>query len=120
MRYLLLCSYLFLFATQLNGRFYSVANFFVYGNTIASSTHTVHSDLRHNDKSTVYQRTTRRSSHLSLDKRFQIEPAVKAALPNFILVPTELVIEREYHTALKVYPSSTDLPPNALRGPPCA
>ena len=118
-RLLLLSSYIFLFTTQINARFFSIANFYVYGNEAAGSQAET-PPLHQQDKSLVYHKSPDRSAHLSLDKRFQLKHAVRASFPIYTIFPFAEAIEREYNVPARVYSSFADLPPNALRGPPCA
>jgi len=121
-RLLLLAGYLFLFATQINSRFYSVANFYVYGNNEQiTADHQTNPDVA-SDKSgrlAVSCSHSQKGLHLSLDKRFQIKSIIQPSFPVAAVFLSERVVERKFHTFLIVY-SAAHLPVNALRGPPCA
>jgi hypothetical protein len=114
---LLLTGYLFLFATQFNHRFYSIANFVEYhcgGKLAADHGKTAgHGSLRQNLMATASK------AHLGLDKRYSNKSYVKLPFTDFAVVPAAETVARIYYVPLKVYSSSL-LPTNGLRGPPCA
>lgn len=113
---LLLTGYFLLFATQSNPRFFSIANFFEYGH---------HSELSAAggrqgplpDPRTFTQ--SHNKAHLGLDKRYNAKHSIKLPFTSFPVVISYKIVARIYYVPLKVY-SSSDLPTNGLRGPPCA
>jgi len=111
-RLLLLTGYLIFFSSQFNGKYYAVANFFVYkhGNTSVKTTQGSHT--------LAYQVNAQRPAHLSLDKRFSFRTAIKPLFTEFApLVPSYIIVSRKALPPPVVY-STPDLPTNALRGPP--
>jgi hypothetical protein len=117
-RTVLLAAYVLLFATQGNCRFYDVANFFDYHHgsrftAVAGQNGAVAA------KADVLQSrvVNRNSAHLGMDKRFSAKHFYKLPDNIYSLVVSAETIEREYALLLKVY-STSDLPTNALRGPP--
>lgn len=124
LRFLLMTGYLFLFATQVNYRYYSIANFFVYGSiTVSATGHSSSaSPLRKTDRPTVcriYRKASKNANHLVVDKRFHGVDGVKVGAVFYQPVLSYREIERKYGILLQVY-SSSDLPTNSLRGPPSA
>jgi hypothetical protein len=130
-RAVLLAGYVLLFAVQGNYRFYTVANFFDYhsggrvyynggrydnGGSPAAVTGQQPSPK---ENATVLQShlNTHNSAHLGMDKRFSAKLSYKLPDNSYSLVVSAETIEREYALLLKVY-SASDLPTNALRGPP--
>lgn len=128
---LLLAGYLFFFAGQFNGRYFTIANFYVYhsdgmlSNTgarlskaIGTATTAV-TRTATGQHPTALQNNSQRPAHLGIDKRYQIQqgiriPQIRAPGPNcFVLV------KRHFYSFQQVY-FSTDPPTCALRGPPCA
>ncbi len=113
---LLLAGYFLLFATQFNSRFFSIANFFEYRHhsalSAAKSSHGTPPGLG------IYNQDHSRG-HLLLDKRYSVKHFVKLSFTSFPVVSPFEVVARIYYVPLKVY-SSSDLPTNGLRGPPCA
>jgi hypothetical protein len=109
---LLLAGYFFLFSTQTNYRFYSAANFFDYHR--ASHMAAVKGSA---DVSNYVSSPAR--IHLGVDKRYSAKHFVKLPFTSFPAIASYEVVARIYYVPLKVY-SSSDLPTNALRGPPCA
>jgi hypothetical protein len=133
-RSLLLAGYLFLFAGQFNYRYFSISNFFVYGNGGTGS----HAQLKTNLKTECpathaagVQQIARvqhsvalhdnggSATHLCIDKRFDLKKAVR--------VPQIRAPGLSYYTIVKTRRptltpacSSTDLPFTSLRGPPSA
>jgi hypothetical protein len=104
-----------LFGAQFNGKYYAVANFFVYkhGNAISKTR------LTDNGSSTFsYYANPQRPAHLSIDKRFSFRPAIKPSFADFTPpVPSYIIISRKALPPPVAY-STPDLPTNALRGPP--
>jgi hypothetical protein len=106
-RAVLLAAYVLLFAVQGNYRFYTVANFFDY-----------HSGSRVTKATALPSHfTTHNSTHLGMDKRFSAKLLYKLPDNTCSPVVSAETIERKYALLLKVYAAS-DLPTNALRGPP--
>ena len=114
LRCLLLTGYLFLFAAQVNYRYYSIANFYVYGNNKAVSK--VNADKQH--PGTALQ-SSKRPGHLGIDKRFHGVDVFTVSAVFFQSVPFSATIERKYGRLLHFY-SSSDPPVLTLRGPPVA
>ena len=114
---LLLTVYLFLFAVQLNGRFYAVANFYVYGNSQVNKATVVHPSAD-GKAGKSYKTTPQDRSHLSLDKRFHgrypIQATAVASLPALV---TYADIQRKY-AVCKQAVQSFDRVVTSLRGPP--
>ena len=118
---LLITGHLILFSTQFNGRYYKVANFFVYSNNgnpeagfSSAATH-----LQKAQRLVEYRQNTHASSHLSIDKRFKFGNAIKPVFVGHLQRPSFVLLQKKVPAAAPVFPSS-DLPTNALRGPPCA
>ena len=113
---LLLAGYFFLFATQFNSRFFSIANFFEYRHhstlSVANSGHGTPPGLG------IYNQDHNRG-HLVLDKRYSVKHFVKLPFTSFPVESSFEIVAKIYYVPLKVY-SSSDLPTNGLRGPPCA
>ena len=114
-RLLLLAGYCVFFFTQFNGKYYAVANFFVYkhGNAVVKTT-----PVQQGGHGFVYHVNTQRPAHLSIDKRFSFRQAIKPSFPDFAPpVPSYVIISRKALPSPVAY-STPDLPTNALRGPP--
>ncbi|MBS1665500.1 MAG: hypothetical protein JST68_30950 [Bacteroidetes bacterium] len=111
-RLLLLCGYLFLFASQSNGRYFTTANFFVYG-----PHHQVH--ISKTVHSVALQIRTQAPVHLSVDKRFDWQAEIS---PVFSHSPIPVAYQETISSFFlpSFVPSSPDLSANALRGPPRA
>ena len=129
-RCLLLAGYLFLFAGQFSYRYFSIANFFVYGNAGTGSqtqlitprqpTHAVAvQQMARMQHGVVLQDNQERATHLSIDKRFHLKESIRVpqirapGLPYYTIVKTR-------RPTLTPACSSTDLLFTSLRGPPCA
>jgi hypothetical protein len=112
-RVLLLAGYLFLFLTQANYRFYSIANFFDYH-------HAGHLTTAKDPVVSKSYVPARSNAHLGVDKRYAAKHFVKLPFTSFPAVTSYEVVARIYYVPLKVYASSDLFPTNALRGPPCA
>ena len=128
-RGLLLAGYLFLFAGQFSCQYFSIANFFVYGNTNSSavepSAHAIQERLSVNARNAmeqhgaVVQTNTGRPAHLGIDKRYQFKQAIRVPqirAPGLIIC---IVLRPPVPRSLPDYHSS-ELTTNSLRGPPCA
>jgi hypothetical protein len=117
----LLAGYFVLFATQFNYRYYTVANFFVYGSSaVASANHpAAGSPLQKTSRPIEYHNNSHGLPHLSLDKRFRFSSAFNPVFICSIPRASFRFIKRKFYTPVPVYTSSL-LPTNALRGPPCA
>jgi hypothetical protein len=111
---LLLVGYFFLFSTQTNYRFYSIANFFDYHR----ASHLLVTAKGSADLSTCVP--SRIQAHLGIDKRYAAKHFVKLPFTAFSAIAPYKVVARIYYVPLKVCASSDLLPTNALRGPPCA
>lgn len=81
---LLIAVYLLFFVAHLNGRFYSVANFYVYGKTQKMGV------ARVNSVASPYHERV----HLSLDKRYYYQQSIKADFEVYELPIMLDVIER--------------------------
>ena len=114
LRCLLLTGYLFLFAAQVNCRYYSIANFYVYGNN--KEVGKVKVDKLH--PVTVLQ-SSKKPSHLGIDKRFHRVDGFTVSTVFFQSVLFSTTIEKGYGKLLQGY-SSSDPPVLTLRGPPVA
>jgi len=120
-RFLLMAGYLFFFATQFSYRYYTIANFFVYGNYPSAAKAgrvPLAGGLHAAARSTAF-RNTGQASHLAIDNRFVGGYGVRIADRLFLPVLSPIEVERRYGLLLQVY-SSSDLPVNSLRGPPIA
>jgi hypothetical protein len=136
---LLVAGYVLLFATQVNYRFYDIANFFEYHHNSRLTAGGGNDRLMAgcgNDrltarggekfpsgagKATAVQTNpdSRNAAHLGLDKRYAAKHFISLPSIDAPVVASHEVIERKYALLLKVY-STSDLPTNALRGPPVA
>jgi|ERR1700722_6110982 hypothetical protein len=130
-RCLLLAGYLFLFAGQFSHRYFSIANFYVYGNgggpgsnvrlnAQRQSTHAVAVlQIARMQRGVVLHDNQGRATHLSIDKRFHLKESIRVpqirapGLPFYTIVKTKRL-------ALTPVCFSIDLPVTSLRGPPCA
>ena len=132
-RGLLLAGYLFLFASQFNYRYFTIANFCVYGSGHSSNAGSGVAQLHMANRAaetTLDRRSTgqhpvalhdnsQRPSHLGIDKRFRFKQGVR--VPQ-IRAPGEAyppVVKTRFYTLTPVC-FSTDLPTLSLRGPPTA
>ncbi|HWK07868.1 MAG TPA: hypothetical protein VNS58_29770 [Puia sp.] len=118
---MLLTVYLFLFTAQLNYRFYSIANFYVYGNASVNKITAGAPFAPHGKTDNDYKATHQDRSHLSLDKRFQgrypIQATAAVSLPALL---TYAEFRRKY-AVCKQAVQSFDRIVTSLRGPPaCA
>ncbi|HTI90635.1 MAG TPA: hypothetical protein VL727_08600 [Puia sp.] len=113
-RCLLLTGYLFLFAGQVNCRYYNIANFYVYGSNKAVGK--VNVDKQH--PATALQ-SSKKPSHLGIDKRFQGVDVFTVSTVFFQSALFSTTIERRYGQFRHFY-SSSDPPVLTLRGPPVA
>jgi hypothetical protein len=109
-----------LLAVQGNYRFYNVANFFDY------QSNSVLSNLKAQSVSSIGKVTscqkladTHSNTHLGMDKRYAAKALFQLPVTGYLVVASSKAIQRKYRTLLKVF-SSSHLPTNALRGPPCA
>jgi hypothetical protein len=120
-RCLLIISHLILFSTQFNGRYYHAANFFIYGNggTSKGDLSAAASPLQKAQPPVEYRQNSHALSHLSIDKRFKFGNAIKPAFAGHPRRPSFVLIQKKIPAAAPVF-SSSSLPTNALRGPPCA
>ena len=115
---LLLTVYLFLFAVRLNGRFYAVANFYVYGNSQVNKA-TVAVPLSPDGKAgKTYKTTPQDRSHLSLDKRFHGRYPIQAAAVGSLPVLVTYAEVRRKYAICKQAVQSFDRVVTSLRGPP--
>ena len=121
----LLAGYLFLFASQFNYRYFSIANFFVYGNSAVAGRHVHASSFAqqpsqaHTTRPVSLQDNRQRPSHLGIDKRFQVRDGIRVPQIRAPGLPSYTLVKPRFYSSLPVY-STSDLPTNALRGPPCA
>jgi hypothetical protein len=136
---LLVASYVLLFATQVNYRFYNIANFFEYHHNtrlVAGGDNDPLTAGGGSDRLTggggekfpsgagkaatlQINPDTRNAAHLGLDKRYSAKHFINLPSIDAPAFASREVIERKYALLLKVY-STSDLPTNALRGPPVA
>ncbi|HMH24781.1 MAG TPA: hypothetical protein VK563_23560 [Puia sp.] len=124
-RFLLFVLYFFLFAIQLTGKFYTIANFYVYQEGPSAQqaymTRPAFSDhvfqVRSLHAQSVYERALPHHQHLSLDKRFQPSEAVE---PSFGFPG----LAQRYRSSDLIlfstcpFSASPDLLTSGLRGPP--
>lgn len=113
-RCLLLTGYLFLFAGQVNCRYYNIANFYVYGSNKAVGK--VNVDKQH--PATALQ-SSKKPSHLGIDKRFHGVDVFTVSTVFFQSALFSTKIERRYGQ-FRHFCSSSDPPVLTLRGPPVA
>lgn len=113
-RCLLLTGYLFLFAAQVNCRYYSLANFYVYGNN--KSIGKVNPDKRH---PVVVLQSSKKPSHLGIDKRFPKIDVFTVSTVFFQSFLFSTPVKRKYGKLQQSY-SSSGPPVLTLRGPPMA
>jgi len=126
---LLLAGYLFLFAGQFNCQYFTIANFFVYGNTnpasVESSGHGTEGRFSVNARNAmeqhraVLQANTERPVHLGIDKRYQFKQAIRVPQIRAPGLTVCIVFKSRVPRSLPDYISS-ELSTNSLRGPPCA
>ena len=109
---LLIAVYFFLFAVQVNCRFYSIANFYVYAHCQAG---TVKNAIVHAEAKALPR------FHLSLDKRYSLRHGVKglACRVQPAISPDRVLIRGSYFSfdeaLVPAEPGTL-----SLRGPPCA
>jgi hypothetical protein len=129
-RSLLLAGYLFLFAGQFSYRYFSISNFFVYGNGGTASrvqpnmggtvTHAAgvqeHARVRHG---VALHDNGEQSTHLSIDKRFHLKESVRVPEIRAPGLPYYTIVKTRRPTLASSY-FSTDIPFTSLRGPPSA
>ena len=130
-RGLLLAGYLFLFAGQFNYRYFTIANFYIYGipGKAAVGTGQLHTANRTVETAVAQKATgqhpmalhdnSQRPSHLGIDKRYRFKQGIRVPeirAPGVVYTP---VAKTRFHTLTPVC-FSTDLPTTSLRGPPCA
>ncbi len=114
-RLLLFVGYAVFFSTQFNGKYYDVANFFVYkrGNATVRTT-----PCQQSAHGLVYHVNAQRPAHLTIDKRFSFRAAIKPLFADFTPpVPSYIIISRKALPPPALY-SNPDLLNHALRGPP--
>lgn len=132
---LLLAGYFILFASQFTCRYFSVANFYVYGaasangNTAPGQLNNVQPGQTSLTKRVTHQANaqkparftvnTQRPFHLSIDKRFHFREGIRLPQVRAPGVPEYVLTTIRYYTHTPVY-SSSGHPTIALRGPPCA
>jgi hypothetical protein len=132
-RGLLLAGYLFLLAGQFNCRYFTIANFYVYGNGHSAN---IGADLARLDtvngaaETTATQRSTsqrpvalhdnsQRPAHLGIDKRYRFKQGIRIPqirAPGVIYVD---IVKTRFRSFTPVY-FFTEPPTLSLRGPPCA
>ena len=124
---LLVAVYLFLFAVQINGRFYAVANFYVYEGgqpvTAVKTAQDIPGKPQHPGKAVhflAFKANPSNKFHLSLDKRYQGKYPVQITTfsPLQVLL-TYTEIRRKYAVCDQAI-KSFDRTVTSLRGPPCA
>lgn len=126
-RTLLLAGYVTLFASQFNGRYFSVANFYVYSSAAANGNatgpgRTMQASVTHRDNAQKPARfidNAQRPSHLSVDKRFHFREGIRLPQVRAPGAPEYVLTTTRYYSHTPVY-SSSGHPTIALRGPPCA
>jgi hypothetical protein len=117
-RFLLLAGYLVFFATQFNGKYYAVANFFVYKTGLTAKAALNHQSA--NTNGLAFHAPTQRPAHLTIDKRFSYKGTIQPLfMDHEAPVPTYIIITRKALPPPVVY-STPDLPTNCFRGPPTA
>jgi hypothetical protein len=130
-RCLLLAGYLFLFAGQFSYRYFSIANFYVYGNGGGPGNRARLNTQRQRTPAVAVRQTVRvqysvalhdnqeRATHLSIDKRFHLKQGIRVPQIRAPGLPCYTIVKTRRFTLTPVC-SSTDLPVTSLRGPPCA
>ncbi len=118
-RFLLFTGYLFLLAIQFNYRYYTIANFFVYGDHSAGNVQRLQEPGTQPARPIAHYHSSQRPSYLGLDKRFRFRDFIQPAFTCSPAAPVYFTLERKHDTPSPVYHSS-DLPTNSLRGPPVA
>lgn len=138
-RGLLLAGYLFLLGSQFNYRYYSIANFYVYGSNSgiranAAGAASIAANeagsglaaakgikavvaLHHSGVAIINQK--RHQNHLSIDKRFRFQHGVRVPQIRAPGVVCYTLTTIGYKPLIAFF-SSTELPTNSLRGPPQA
>jgi hypothetical protein len=136
---LLVTGYCFLFACQFNYRYFNVANFYVYNspahagpsiinnsrgndNRQAASvpmTRTVESQRAPGQHGVLFRNNAQRPSHLGVDKRFHFKNAIRVPQIRAPGLPVYTLTRTRFYAPIPVYTTS-NLPTNGLRGPPCA
>jgi len=121
-RLLLVAGYLVLFTTQFNTRYYSTANFFVYGSGTAAvaNQQALASPLQLVEGQGEYRKNAHDHSHLSIDKRFRFREAIKPVFCCFADGRPSFALPKKNTHSFTPDCVSSDLLTNALRGPPCA
>jgi len=127
-RSLLLAGYFFLFAGQFNGRYFTIANFYVYSGSPVAGYHA--GIVSRPSQPAVVNKAaaqhgialrdnSQRPAHLGIDKRYGFKQGIR--------VPQVRAPEVEYAAIVKIrlYTQTPachfiDLPVNAQRGPPRA
>jgi hypothetical protein len=128
-RGLLLAGYLFLFAGQFSYQYFTIANFFIYGNNnsanIGHAGHAAQEKLSVNARNTaeqhnaVLQTNAERPAHLGIDKRYHFKQAIRVPQIRAPGLTVCIVLKSRVPHSVSEYISS-ELSTNSLRGPPCA
>jgi hypothetical protein len=133
-RSLLLAGYLFLFAGQFSYRYFSVSNFFVYGNSGTANRAQLNTNLTMGGRAAhaaMVQQIARvrhgvvlhdngeRATHLSIDKRFHMKESVRVPQIRAPGLPYYTIVKTRRPTQAPSY-FSADLFFTSLRGPPSA
>ena len=129
-RSLVLAGYLFLFAGQFNYRYFSISNFYVYGNggagsggqlnTVGADTHAAGvQQIAWVQHGVALHDNGGRATHLCIDKRFDLKQAVRVPQIRAPGLSYRSIVKTRRPT-LTPFCSSTDLAFTSLRGPPSA
>jgi len=112
--------YLLLFALQLNGRFYLIANFFVYSaNVFAKHDHGMLAPEKSGHALVFYRGTTSQKAHLSLDKRYHGQSFLYTFGGHSMAPPCNLC-SRPLFGLFTSPPVLRSISVHLLRGPPSA
>jgi len=118
-RSLLIAAYLLLFVSQLNGRFYLIANFYVYGSGIsAMAAHATSTRVRSEHTPMMCRETRAQKPHLSLDKRYHGQSFLYT-FSHSLIGPLCCLNGRSLYGFFSDQPVLQDRSAALLRGPPC-
>jgi hypothetical protein len=132
-RGLLLAGYLFLLAVQFNYRYFTIANFYVYGNghsanigadltalnTVDRMAETAETQRSTGQHPLALHDNSQRPSHLGIDKRFRFRQGIRVPQIRAPGITYASIVRTRFH-ALTPVCFSSDLPTPSLRGPPRA
>jgi len=128
---LLMAGYLFFFASQFNGRYFTIANFYVYHSNSTLPNTGARLSKANGTAATAVSRTaigqhpialqnnSQRPAHLGIDKRYQIQQGIRVSQIRAPGVVCFCIVKTRFYSFRQVF-FSTDSPTCSLRGPPCA